>query len=72
MIWRIGMSQNKTGINRKDIVNKVKARKVEKKNFTFSMDKELMLTFQKETEKDGISMTEALTQMIKVYLGREK
>lgn len=66
------MSQNKTGINRKDIVNKVKARKVEKKNFTFSMDKELMLTFQKETEKDGISMTEALTQMIKVYLGREK
>lgn len=65
------MAQNRTAVNRKEIIKKVKSERIKKRNITFSLSTDLLEDFSVAVQKDGISMTDIIEQMIKSYLGKD-
>ena len=55
----------------KEIIKKVKdqKRKEQRSNYTFRLPDELMVSFKKKCESEGISMTSVLEEMIVNLLG---
>jgi metal-responsive CopG/Arc/MetJ family transcriptional regulator len=62
------MAQRKTTVDKSEIKKRVRAKKA-KRNITFSLPEDLLEKFSASVEKDKLTMTDVVEQLIKSYLG---
>ena len=65
------MAQNRTAVDKREINKKAKAKRVDKRNITFSLPSDLLERFSKAVGKEDLTMTDVLEQMLKSYLGEK-